>query len=352
MNCNNEYPLKGITMAILVTGGAGYIGSHTVFSLLSQGLEIVVLDNYSNSSEQSLFRVQKLANKKLTIIEGDVRDKKLLSDIFKKYNISDVIHFAGLKSVSESIKFPINYYDNNVIGSLNLVEEMLNNNVLNLIFSSSATVYGIPEQIPLTEESKVGATTNAYGTSKLMVEQMLKDICLSHPHFNVTVLRYFNPAGAHPSGLIGEDPNGIPNNLMPFVSQVAIGKLDYVSIFGSDYTTKDGTGVRDYIHVMDLADGHIAALNIKSSNYNYRIFNLGTGTGYSVLDIIQSFEKFSNKKISFRFVQRRPGDVPECWSDPTKAFNELGWKATRTLDDMINDAWQWQLKNPEGFKGN
>ena len=339
-------------MTILVTGGAGYIGSHTVLGLMNQGHEIVVIDNFSNSSPEALVRVQQLANKELTIVAGDIRNRDILNDIFSSYNISEVIHFAGLKSVSESVKFPINYYDNNVTGSLILAEEMIKHNVFNLIFSSSATVYGIPEKIPLSENAKVGGTTNAYGTSKLVVEQILKDICSSCPKFNVTILRYFNPAGAHSSGLIGEDPNGIPNNLIPFVSQVAIGKLDYVSVFGSDYPTKDGTGIRDYIHVMDLADGHIAALNTKYKDNNYRIFNLGTGTGYSVLDIIKSFEKYVTKKIDYRFVERRAGDVAECWSDPSKAFNELGWKATKSLDDMINDAWQWQQKNPNGYKSN
>lgn len=339
-------------MAVLVTGGAGYIGSHTILSLLEKKQEVIVLDNGHNSSMEPLVRIQKITGEKLVFIHGDIRNRQKLKEIFSRYEITDVIHFAGLKSVSESVENPLAYYDNNVNGTLVLIEEMINYNVQHIIFSSSATVYGVPEHIPLKESSKVGGTTNPYGTSKLMVEQILEDVTKVNHKFRATILRYFNPVGAHPSGEIGEDPNGIPNNLMPYICQVAIGKRKQVSVYGSDYPTKDGTGVRDFIHVMDLAEGHVAALEHRADGPNHKVYNLGTGRGCSVLEILNAFQRVTSNNITFVFSERRHGDIAECWSDPSKAHHELRWKARRGLDDMINDAWNWQKKNPNGYKKN
>lgn len=337
-------------MTILVTGGAGYIGSHTVLCLLEHGHEVVVLDNYSNSSFHSLEVTKTLSGRNFIAYEGDVRDSALLAQIFSVHEIDLVIHFAGLKSVGESVKYPINYYDNNLTGTLTLIEIMMKSGVNSIIFSSSATVYGSPESIPLTEKSRVGGTTNPYGTSKLMVEHVLEDITLANPSFRTTILRYFNPVGAHPSGDLGEDPNGIPTNIMPFICQVAVGKHKQLAIFGNDYPTRDGTGVRDFIHVVDLAEGHLAAVEHKDEGSNYKVYNLGTGTGYSVLDLLTAFKRNTGIDIPFKIAERRSGDIAECWSDPSKSYTELGWKARRGLDQMILDAWNWQQKNPNGFR--
>lgn len=336
-------------MAILVTGGAGYIGSHTVLALLERGDEVVVIDNLSNSSKASLDRVAELTGKVPTLYVADILDKHVLKEIFSNHTITDVIHFAGLKSVGESVRKPLEYYENNVVGTLVLLNEMLLAGVDSLIFSSSATVYGNPEKVPLSEECQTGGTTNPYGTSKFMVEQILRDFSHAQPEFRITCLRYFNPVGAHPSGRIGEDPNGIPNNLVPYISQVAIGKLECLSVYGNDYPTPDGTGVRDYIHVLDLASGHLAALDSKTKGSAFKAINLGTGIGYSVIDLIQAFEKAAQTKINYQVVDRRPGDVAECWSDSSLAKQALGWQATRTLDEMIRDTWNWQKNNPNGF---
>lgn len=336
-------------MAILVTGGAGYIGSHTVLALLERGDEVIVIDNLSNSSQESLVRVAELTGKKPTLYVANVLDKNILRTIFSKHSITDVIHFAGLKSVGESIKKPLEYYENNVTGTIVLLSEMLNAGVNSLIFSSSATVYGNPEKVPLSEDCQTGGTTNPYGTSKLMVEQILRDFSLAQPEFRITCLRYFNPVGAHQSGRIGEDPNGIPNNLVPYISQVAIGKLKCLSVYGNDYPTPDGTGVRDYIHVLDLASGHLAALDHQNEGASFKAINLGTGVGYSVIDLIEAFEKISQTKINYKIAERRAGDIAECWSDSSLAKQTLGWQATRTIDEMMRDTWNWQKNNPNGY---
>ncbi|MBH3083419.1 UDP-glucose 4-epimerase GalE [Serratia bockelmannii] len=337
-------------MAVLVTGGAGYIGSHTVLALLKHGEDVVVLDNLSNSSDESLRRVEKLAGRSAQFYQGDILDAECLHRIFEAHAISAVIHFAGLKAVGESTRKPLEYYQNNVTGTLVLLEEMRRAGVHKFIFSSSATVYGTPEQVPLTETSRVGGTTNPYGTSKLMVEQILQDFAKAEPQFSITALRYFNPVGAHESGMIGEDPNGIPNNLMPYIAQVAIGKLEKLSIFGDDYPTQDGTGVRDYIHVMDLAEGHLKAIEHIDEHQGFTVYNLGTGVGYSVLEMLHAFEKASGRNVAYQIVPRREGDIAECWSAPELAFKELGWKATRDLDAMMRDAWNWQKNNPRGYR--
>lgn len=337
-------------MAILVTGGAGYIGSHTLVELLNNNRDVVVLDNLCNSSPKSLERVKEITGKSVKFYEGDILDSALLQRIFAENSIDAVIHFAGLKAVGESVQKPIEYYRNNVTGSLNLIQEMRKAGVWNFIFSSSSTVYGDPERIPVTEDCKVGGTTNPYGTSKLMVEQILMDIAKAVPEFSITLLRYFNPVGAHESGLIGEDPNGIPNNLMPYISQVAIGKLKELSIFGNDYDTKDGTGVRDYIHVVDLAVGHVKALNRHENDRGLHIYNLGTGVGYSVLDMVNAFNTANGIEIPYKFAPRRAGDIAVNYADAGRAAKELGWKAERGLEQMMKDTWNWQKNNPKGYK--
>lgn len=337
-------------MTILVTGGAGYIGSHTLVELLNNNRDVVVLDNLCNSSPKSLERVKEITGKSVKFYEGDILDSALLQRIFAENSIDAVIHFAGLKAVGESVQKPIEYYRNNITGSLNLIQEMRKAGVWNFIFSSSSTVYGDPERIPVTEDCKVGGTTNPYGTSKLMVEQILMDIAKAVPEFSITLLRYFNPVGAHESGLIGEDPNGIPNNLMPYISQVAIGKLKELSIFGNDYDTKDGTGVRDYIHVVDLAVGHVKALNRHENDRGLHIYNLGTGVGYSVLDMVNAFNTANGIEIPYKFAPRRAGDIAVNYADAGRAAKELGWKAERGLEQMMKDTWNWQKNNPKGYK--
>ncbi|MGK3126753.1 UDP-glucose 4-epimerase GalE [Candidatus Pantoea formicae] len=336
-------------MAILVTGGAGYIGSHTVLALLEKGEEVVVLDNLCNASSKALNRVEELTGKPVKFYQVDVRDSEQIRNVFTLHKISSVIHFAGLKSVGESVRKPLEYYDNNLYSTLILLAEMKRAGVKNLIFSSSATVYGQPEQTPLTENARIGGTTNPYGTSKLMIEQILQDCSRADPELTIIILRYFNPVGAHQSGLIGEDPNGIPANLVPYITQVAVGKLEKLSIFGNDYPTKDGTGIRDYIHVMDVAEGHIKALGAIDSHKGVSIYNLGTGIGYSVLEILSAFEKASGRSIPYIIEPRREGDIGECWSDPSLAKQKLAWQAKRNIHDMVRDAWHWQVNNPQGF---
>ena len=336
-------------MKILVTGGAGYIGSHTCVELLNDGHEVVVIDNFVNSSPESISRVEQITGKKVTLYEGDIRDEKILSRIFKEHTIDFVIHFAGLKAVGESCEKPIEYYNNNLYGTLVLVETMRKHGCKKIVFSSSATVYGTPESLPLSEESKVGGTTNPYGTSKYFQEIMLKDIYASDQEWTVVLLRYFNPVGAHESGMIGEDPKGIPNNLTPFIAKVAIGELKEIGVFGDDYPTPDGTGVRDYIHVVDLAKGHVAAIDkIKASGVF--VYNLGTGIGYSVLDVIHAFEKACGKKLPYAVKPRRAGDIAACYADASKAERELGWKAELGIDEMCSSLWNWQTKNPNGYR--
>ena len=336
-------------MAILVTGGAGYIGSHTLVELIKKGYETVVIDNLYNSSEKSLDRVEAITSVKPKFYFGDVRDEDLLRRIFTENEIEYVIHFAGLKAVGESCKKPLFYYDNNLNGTLVLVKVMTEFNCKNLVFSSSATVYGTPERLPLDETCKIGGTTNPYGTSKYFQEIMLTDICKADPEWNVILLRYFNPVGAHESGLIGEDPDGIPNNLMPYVAKVAIGELKEVGVFGNDYPTPDGTGVRDYIHVVDLAKGHVAAIE-KVKTKGVHIYNLGTGVGYSVLDVIKAFSKACGRELPYAIKPRRDGDVASNYADSSKAKSELGWQAELNLDDMCASSWNWQKKNPHGYK--
>ena len=336
-------------MTILVTGGAGYIGSHTLVELLNTGQQVLVLDNLSNASVASLARVAEITGKQPEFIEGDIRDAALLDRLFAEHSIDSVVHFAGLKAVGESVEQPLRYYDNNVNGTLVLVNAMQKAGVFKLVFSSSATVYGEPQQMPITEQFAVGGTTNPYGTSKLMVEQILQDVAKSDERWSIALLRYFNPVGAHDSGLIGEDPNGIPNNLLPYISQVAVGRLKQLSVFGDDYPTPDGTGVRDYIHVVDLALGHLKALQRIEQHAGVSIYNLGTGHGYSVLDMVKAFEQASGQAVPFNISPRRAGDIAECWAGPAKALAELGWKAERGLEQMMVDAWRWQSQNPEGF---
>ena len=337
-------------MSILVTGGAGYIGSHTVIELLNAGYEVVVLDNLVNSSKESLKRVEEITGKKVTFYEGDIADRELLKKMFEAENIDSCIHFAGLKAVGESVSKPLEYYSNNISGSLVLFDEMRNHNVKNIIFSSSATVYGDPAFVPITEECPMGEITNPYGRTKAMLEQILTDIQKADPEWNVILLRYFNPIGAHKSGKIGENPNGIPNNLMPYITQVAVGKLKELGVFGNDYDTPDGTGVRDYIHVVDLAKGHVKALKKLEDNSGLSIYNLGTGKGYSVLDIVKNFEAATGVKIPYVIKPRRPGDIATCYSDATKAEKELGWKAENGIREMCADSWRWQSQNPNGYE--
>jgi len=337
-------------MAILVTGGAGYIGSHTVVELQNAGYEVVVVDNLSNSSKKSLTRVEAITGKPVTFYQADILDREALNAIFEKENIDSCIHFAGLKAVGESVQKPWEYYENNIAGTLILVDVMRQHGVKNIIFSSSATVYGDPAMIPITEECPKGQCTNPYGWTKSMLEQILMDIQKADPEWNVIILRYFNPIGAHKSGTIGENPNGIPNNLMPYVTQVAVGKLKELGVFGDDYDTHDGTGVRDYIHVVDLALGHVKALKKIEDKAGLCIYNLGTGTGYSVLDIVKNFEAATGVKVPYVIKDRRPGDIATCYSDAAKAKKELGWEAQYDIKDMCADAWNWQSHNPNGYE--
>ena len=337
-------------MAILVTGGAGYIGSHTVVELQNAGYDVVVLDNLSNASEKALDRVSKITGKPVKFYQADILDRDALNDIFDKETIESCIHFAGLKAVGESVVKPWEYYENNIAGTLTLVDVMRKNNVKNIIFSSSATVYGDPAQIPITEECPKGQCTNPYGWTKSMLEQVLTDIQKADPEWNVMLLRYFNPIGAHKSGTIGENPNGIPNNLMPYITQVAVGKLKELGVFGNDYDTPDGTGVRDYIHVVDLAKGHVKALKKIEENPGLAIYNLGTGKGYSVLDIVKNFEAATGVKIPYVIKPRRAGDIATCYCDASKAEKELGWKAENGIREMCEDSWRWQSNNPQGYE--
>ena len=337
-------------MSILVTGGAGYIGSHTVVELYNAGYEAVIVDNLSNSSRESLKRIEELTGRQIKFYEADIRDRKAMDRIFEENKIDSVIHFAGLKAVGESTVKPIEYYDNNIGGTLTLVQSMRDHGVKNIVFSSSATVYGDPAFVPITEECPKGVCTNPYGWTKSMLEQILTDMQKADKEWNVILLRYFNPIGAHKSGRIGENPNGIPNNLMPYITQVAIGKLDHLNVFGNDYKTHDGTGVRDYIHVVDLALGHVKAIKKLEDNPGTRVYNLGTGVGYSVLDLVNAFEKVTGVKVPYVITDRRPGDIDACYSDATRAKNELGWVAQYGIEDMCRDAWNWQSKNPNGFE--
>lgn len=337
-------------MRILVTGGAGYIGSHTCVELLNQGYEVVVVDNLCNSSEESLHRVKEITGKDVTFYRADLLDKPALTAIFDKETVDAVIHFAGLKAVGESVAKPLEYYHNNITGTLILCEVMRDHGVKNIIFSSSATVYGDPAFIPITEECPKGTITNPYGQTKGMLEQVLTDLHTADPEWNVILLRYFNPVGAHKSGLIGEDPCGIPNNLTPYITQVAVGKLKEVGVFGNDYDTPDGTGVRDYIHVVDLALGHVKALAKLSYTPDVRIYNLGTGCGYSVLQMIDAFSKVCGKQIPYTIKPRRPGDIATCYADAALAKKELGWEAQRGLMEMCEDSWRWQSGNPNGYR--
>lgn len=335
---------------VLVTGGAGYIGSHTCVELLENGYGVVVVDNFANSSEESVKRVEKITGKKVALYEADVRDKAALDKIFTEHKIDWVIHFAGLKAVGESCAKPVEYYDNNLNGTLVLLQAMRGHGCKSIVFSSSATVYGDPEVLPLTESCKTGGTTNPYGTSKYFQEIMLSDVYKADNEWTVVLLRYFNPVGAHASGLIGEDPKGIPNNLTPYIAKVAIGELKEVGVFGNDYPTHDGTGVRDYIHVVDLAKGHVAAID-KTSKGGVYTYNLGTGIGYSVLDVIHAFEKACGHPLAYSIKPRRAGDIAACYADATKAKKELGWQAELGIDDMCASLWNWQTKNPNGYKG-
>ena len=337
-------------MAILVTGGAGFIGSHTCVEMLNAGYEVIVVDNLCNASEEAIRRVEKITGKNVTFYKADIRDKEALDQIFDKESVECVIHFAGLKAVGESVVKPLEYYQNNIAGTLNLCDVMRNHNVKNIIFSSSATVYGDPAFIPITEECPKGTCTNPYGWTKWMLEQILTDLHTADPEWNVVLLRYFNPIGAHESGLMGEDPKGIPNNLLPYIAQVAIGKLECLGVFGDDYDTPDGTGVRDYIHVVDLAVGHVKALKKIQEKSGVSIYNLGTGVGYSVLDVLHAFEKACGKEIPYQIKPRRAGDIATCYCNAEKAKNELGWVAERGIDKMCEDSWRWQTMNPDGYE--
>ncbi|CUA83982.1 UDP-glucose 4-epimerase GalE [Pseudidiomarina woesei] len=335
---------------ILVTGGAGYIGSHTVVELLEAGHDVLVYDNLCNSSVESLKRISRITGRDVNFVEGDVRDGELLQRVFSENDISAVVHFAGLKAVGESVSKPLEYYENNFAGTMILMQVMEEFGVKRMVFSSSATVYGDPTSVPIREDFPTGSTTNPYGTSKYMVERMLADKCVADPAWSAIVLRYFNPVGAHASGLIGEDPNDIPNNLLPYISQVAVGRLERLSVYGSDYPTEDGTGVRDYIHVVDLALGHLAALDKLTDACGYEAVNLGTGNGYSVLQMVEAFEAASGRPVPYTIVDRRPGDIAVCYADPTYAYESLGWRAKRGLAEMMEDAWRWQSQNPNGYK--
>ena len=331
-------------MKILVTGGLGFIGSHAVVELLDADYEVVIIDNLSNSSADVLDKIREITGKNVTFYQNDVCDLDALEEIFSNHHIDAVMHFAGYKAVGESVKKPIMYYENNLVSTLHLCKNMMEHDCYKFIFSSSATVYGDPEVLPITEECKVGGTTNPYGTTKLMIEKILEDIHIADERFTPVILRYFNPVGAHKSGLIGEKPNGIPNNLMPYIVRVASGELEILSVFGNDYDTPDGTGVRDYIHVVDLAKGHLCALKKAMESQGVFYYNLGTGTGYSVLDLVHSFEKVNGVKVPYKIVDRRPGDIASCYADPTKAFQELGWKAELGIEDMMRDSYNFILK--------
>lgn len=336
-------------MKVLVTGGMGYIGSLTCIQLIEAGIEPIIIDNLSNSKLTVLDRIGALTQRRPFLYQGDIRDEQLLNRIFSEHQIDSVIHFAGLKSVGESVQKPLEYYDNNVNGSLVLARAMRTANVKSLVFSSSATVYGDPEIVPITERSPTGATTNPYGRSKYIVEECLSDLFAADSDWSITLLRYFNPVGAHPSGSMGEDPQGIPNNLMPFIAQVAVGRRESLAVFGNDYPTPDGTGVRDYIHVMDLADGHLAALKSVGKKSGLHIYNLGTGKGSSVLEMVNAFSKACGKTINYEICPRRAGDIAQCWANTDKAEKELGWKALRSIAEMSNDTWHWQSNNPQGY---
>ena len=336
-------------MAILVTGGAGYIGSHTCVELLNEGYEVVVVDNLSNSSEKSLERIEEITGKKLTFYKVDLRDKDLLFVIFEKEKVEAVIHFAGLKAVGESVRKPLEYYDNNIVGTLNLCEAMKKYDCKNIVFSSSATVYGDPHAVPIVEDFPLSAT-NPYGRTKLMLEEILQDLHVSDSEWNVILLRYFNPIGAHKSGRIGENPKGIPNNLLPYITQVAVGKLEKLGIFGNNYNTPDGTCIRDYIHVVDLALGHVKAIEKLKENKGVLVYNLGTGIGYSVLEVIGAFEKASGIKIEYEFQARRAGDIAKCYADASLAKKELNWVANLGIEEMCEDSWRWQSNNPNGYE--
>lgn len=333
---------------ILLTGGAGYIGSHTALELLNAGFSVLSFDNFSNSAAEALNRVQQLSGKPLISIKGDIRDEAALRQLFSQYDISAVVHFAGLKAVGESTQLPLHYYDNNVAGTVTLCRVMRDFAVKKLVFSSSATVYGDAKQVPIPETAPRFAT-NPYGQSKLMIEHILQDLQTAEPDWGITLLRYFNPVGAHESGRIGEDPSGIPNNLMPFISQVAVGKREKLSVFGNDYPTHDGTGVRDYIHVVDLARGHVKALQYLQQHSGIEAINLGTGTGYSVLDMVNAFSRVNGVAVPYSVAPRRPGDIAVCYAEPSKAKALLGWQAEKTLDDMVRDSWRWQQANPNGY---
>lgn len=335
-------------MSILITGGAGYIGSHTCVELLNAEYDIVVIDNFSNSKHKSINRLHEITNRSFKFYNADIRDREKLDEVFRENEIQAVIHFAGLKAVGESVRYPIKYYHNNITGTLVLLEIMKKYGVNKIVFSSSATVYGKDNKSPLTEELNLNPS-NPYGWTKFMIEQILKDIYQSDKTWSISLLRYFNPIGAHESGRIGEDPNGVPNNLMPYITQVAIGKRDKLYIFGNNYDTHDGTGIRDYIHVVDLAKGHIKSLEKILENSGLFVYNLGTGNGYSVLDVVRSFEKATGIKIDYEVTNRRPGDIGVCYADTTKAYRELGWQAEKDLEDMCRDSWRWQLNNPEGY---
>jgi UDP-glucose 4-epimerase len=335
-------------MAVLVTGGAGYIGSHTVVQLLEAGLEPVIIDNFSNAKPSVLDRIEEITGIRPSCVHGDIRNRTLLDRLFADHHIDSVIHFAGKKAVGESVAKPVEYYDNNVCGTIVLIEAMRDASVHTIVFSSSATVYGDPASVPIREDFPVGAT-NPYGRTKLMVEQILSDVVVAHNDWSVCLLRYFNPVGAHESGCLGEDPAGIPNNLMPFIAQVAVGRRDRLSVFGDDYPTPDGTGVRDYIHVVDLAEGHLAALRYAAGRPGCHVFNLGTGKGTSVLELLGAFERSAGREIPYQIVDRRPGDVAECWADPARAAEVLGWRAERTISDMTSSTWKWQTMNPNGY---
>jgi len=336
-------------MAILVTGGAGYIGSHTCIELLNAGYEVIIADNLYNSSEKALERVEQITGKKVKFYKADILDKEALNEIFDTETIDSVIHFAGLKAVGESVEKPLEYYHNNMTGTFQLCDVMRNHGVKNIIFSSSATVYGDPAFIPITEDCPKGKITNPYGQTKGMLEQVLVDLQAADPEWNVVLLRYFNPIGAHKSGLIGEDPKGIPNNLVPYIAQVAVGKLECLGVFGDDYDTPDGTGVRDYIHVVDLAAGHVKALKKFEEKSGVSIYNLGTGVGYSVLQVLHAFEKACGKELKYAIKPRRLGDIATCYADAAKAREELGWEAERGIEEMCEDSWRWQSKNPDGY---